>query len=149
MAIEYSHDGPDLLGTAGAIRQALPLLKDSFFVLYGDSYLPCDYRSVEEAFRRAGLPGLMTVYRNDGRYDGSNVEYDGKRILRNRLADEVGPGKVLRIHNPYSPENSLRRGRMFCERYDMTIDPASLAILQAAIDRIEAARRVVAARRAA
>jgi N-acetyl-alpha-D-muramate 1-phosphate uridylyltransferase len=82
MAIEYSYDGPALLGTAGAIRQALPLLADSFFVLYGDSYLPCDYRRVEEAFRRAGSPGLMTVYRNDGRYDGSNVEYDGNRILR-------------------------------------------------------------------
>lgn len=82
MAIEYSYDGPALLGTAGAIRKALPLLTDSFFVLYGDSYLPCDYRSVEEAFQRSGLPGLMTVYRNDDRYDGSNVEYGGNRILR-------------------------------------------------------------------
>ena len=82
IAIEYSYDGPALLGTAGAIRQALPLLTDSFFVLYGDSYLPCDYRSVAEAFRQAGLPGLMTVYRNDGQYDSSNLEYDGNRILR-------------------------------------------------------------------
>ena len=82
MAIEYSYDGPALLGTAGAIRQALPLLPESFFVLYGDSYLPCDYRRVEEAFQQAGLPGLMTVYRNDDQYDGSNVEYVGNRIVR-------------------------------------------------------------------
>jgi len=80
--IQYSYDGPTLLGTAGAIRQALPLLSAPFFVLYGDSYLPCDYRRVEDAFRRSGLPGLMTVYRNDGRYDVSNVEYDGTRILK-------------------------------------------------------------------
>jgi NDP-sugar pyrophosphorylase family protein len=82
MQIDYSFDGPNLLGTAGAIRRALPLLPECFFVLYGDSYLTCDYRTVETAFQGAGLPGLMTVYRNDGRYDRSNVEFDGGRILR-------------------------------------------------------------------
>jgi NDP-sugar pyrophosphorylase family protein len=80
--IDYTFDGPRLLGTAGAIRQALPLLPERFFVLYGDSYLPCDYRAVEDAFRASGLPGLMTVYRNEGRHDSSNVEYDGKRLLK-------------------------------------------------------------------
>ena len=80
--IDYTFDGPRLLGTGGAIRQALPLLPQRFFVLYGDSYLPCDYRAVEDAFRASGLPGLMTVYRNEGRYDSSNVEYDGGRILK-------------------------------------------------------------------
>ncbi len=80
--IDYSFDGPKLLGTAGAIRQALPLLPEDFFVLYGDSYLTCDYSAVEAAFRRAGLPGLMTVYHNEGLYDSSNVEYDGRRIVR-------------------------------------------------------------------
>ena len=71
-----------LLGTAGAIRQALPLLPERFFVLYGDSYLTCDYRAVEAAFVRSGMPGLMTVYRNEGRYDTSNVEFDGAQIVR-------------------------------------------------------------------
>ena len=80
--LEYSFDGPVLLGTGGAIRRALPLLPERFFVLYGDSYLPCDYRAVEEAFDRSGCEGLMTVYRNDGRFDTSNVEFDGTRILR-------------------------------------------------------------------
>ena len=82
ISIDYSFDGPVLLGTAGAIRQALPLLPERFFVLYGDSYLPCSYADVEAAFRQSGLPGLMTVYRNQGLYDSSNVEYDGGRILR-------------------------------------------------------------------
>lgn len=82
VTIEYSFDGPALLGTAGAIRQALPLLPERFFVLYGDSYLTCDYRRVEAAFFHSGLPALMTVFRNDGLYDGSNVEYDGARIVR-------------------------------------------------------------------
>jgi NDP-sugar pyrophosphorylase family protein len=78
---EFSFDGPILLGTAGAIRQALPLLGESFFVLYGDSYLPCDYGMVAEAFRRSAQPALMTIFRNEGQYDISNVEFDGTRIL--------------------------------------------------------------------
>jgi NDP-sugar pyrophosphorylase family protein len=82
ISIDYCFDGPVLLGTAGAIRQALPLLPERFFVLYGDSYLPCNYAAVEAAFRQSGFPGLMTVYRNEGLYDSSNVEYDGDRILR-------------------------------------------------------------------
>ncbi|HEX6504790.1 MAG TPA: nucleotidyltransferase family protein [Terriglobales bacterium] len=80
--IDYSFDGPVLLGTAGAIRRALPLLPHRFFVLYGDSYLTCDYRSVQNAFVNSGLPGLMTIYENDGNYDASNVEYNGRRILK-------------------------------------------------------------------
>lgn len=80
--IRYSADGPTPLGTAGAVRQALPLLGERFFVLYGDSYLPCDYRAVQQAFLKCGAPALMTVYRNEDRGDASNVEFDGRRILK-------------------------------------------------------------------
>lgn len=80
--LDYSFDGPELLGTAGAIRKALKLLPERFSVLYGDSYLTCDYSAVEDSFRQSNLPGLMTVYRNDGQYDRSNVVYDGTKILR-------------------------------------------------------------------
>ncbi len=81
LEISYSDDGHVPLGTAGAVRKALPLLGSRFFVLYGDSYLPCDYRLVQEAFLASGLPALMTVYRNEDRWDASNVEYEGGRIL--------------------------------------------------------------------
>jgi len=40
--IEYSFDGPTLLGTGGALIRALPMLGEAFYVLYGDSYLPID-----------------------------------------------------------------------------------------------------------
>jgi len=77
--LDYSFDGPKLLGTGGAIKRALPLLGDEFFVLYGDSYLPVDYRPIAEFFQRSGKPGCMTVYRNEGRYDTSNVVFhDGE-----------------------------------------------------------------------
>jgi N-acetyl-alpha-D-muramate 1-phosphate uridylyltransferase len=81
LRVEYSYDGPVLLGTAGAIRQAQPLLGEQFFILYGDSYLPCDYRAVANSFQASGKSGLMTVFRNEGRWDSSNVEYSDARIL--------------------------------------------------------------------
>lgn len=82
VSIEYAFDGPVLLGTAGAIRQALPRLPDRFFVIYGDSYLTCDFAAVEIAFVASGRLGLMTVFRNDGLFDTSNIEFDGTRIVR-------------------------------------------------------------------
>lgn len=78
--VDYCFDGPVLMGTAGAIRRALPLLGDAFFVLYGDSYLPCDYRRVAEAFFESGKQALMTVFFNQGLWDRSNVEYAEGRI---------------------------------------------------------------------
>lgn len=81
LEIAYSDDGGVPLGTAGAVRKALPKLGPRFFVLYGDSYLPCDYRQVQHAFLASGMPALMTVYRNEGRWDASNAEFEGGRLL--------------------------------------------------------------------
>ncbi|MGO8763665.1 MAG: nucleotidyltransferase family protein [Limisphaerales bacterium] len=95
MELKYSYDSPrhseatagalKLLGTGGAIRQALPLLGPEFFVLYGDSYLPVDYAPVADFFHRSGKPALMTVYRNEGKFDTSNVVFaDGEIKLYNK-----------------------------------------------------------------
>jgi NDP-sugar pyrophosphorylase family protein len=81
LEVDYSFDGPVLLGTAGAIRNALPKLGDSFFVMYGDSYLPCDYEAIARNFEATNVLGMMTVFRNDGKWDTSNVEFDGKKII--------------------------------------------------------------------
>lgn len=79
--VRYSQDGARPLGTGGALRQALPLLGEAFLVLYGDSYLECDYRAVQRAFLASGAPALITVYRNDDRWDRSNVRcLDGQVI---------------------------------------------------------------------
>ena len=80
--IDYVFDGPVMLGTAGALRKALPLLGDAFFVLYGDSYLDMDYRAARGALERSGKKGLMTVYLNAGRWDNSNVLYEQGHIVR-------------------------------------------------------------------
>jgi NDP-sugar pyrophosphorylase family protein len=81
LRIGFSFDGPQLLGTAGAVKRALSLLEETFFVLYGDSYLPCDYRAVHTAFEKSGKLALMTVLRNDGRWDRSNVQFVDGDIL--------------------------------------------------------------------
>jgi NDP-sugar pyrophosphorylase family protein len=83
--IDYSFDGATLLGTAGALKQALPLLGESFFILYGDSYLPIGWAAVERAFLASGKAGLMTVYRNEDNWDTSNVELlDGQILAYNK-----------------------------------------------------------------
>lgn len=80
--IRYSFDGAPLLGTAGAIRKALPVLGERFFALYGDSYLDCDYALVADTFAASRKRGLMTIYRNEGSFDTSNVEAENGVILR-------------------------------------------------------------------
>jgi NDP-sugar pyrophosphorylase family protein len=80
--LRYVYDGEQLLGTGGALLRALPLLGEAFFVLYGDSYLDCDYAAVAAAFHASGRLGLMTVFRNVGQWDTSNVHYDQGRIIR-------------------------------------------------------------------
>ncbi len=82
LSVAYSSDWPELQGTGGAVRRALPLLGNRYFVLYGDSYLPCDYEAVQNAFQQSGKRALMTVHRNEGRWDSSNVELKAGEIVR-------------------------------------------------------------------
>jgi NDP-sugar pyrophosphorylase family protein len=79
--VAYSYDGPRLLGTGGALRQAAPFLGKLFWVLYGDSYLEVDYRGILADFVARPALGLMTVMRNEDRWDGSNVVFRDGRIV--------------------------------------------------------------------
>jgi NDP-sugar pyrophosphorylase family protein len=78
LAVSYVDEGTDLRGTAGALRLALSrgALDEAFLVTYGDSFLPIDFGAVGAAFRRSGQPALMTVFRNEGRWDTSNVIFE-------------------------------------------------------------------------
>jgi N-acetyl-alpha-D-muramate 1-phosphate uridylyltransferase len=98
LAIQYSFDGNELLGTGGALKKALPLLGNHFFVLNGDSYLPCSFARIQSAFESMRRPALMTVLRNDGRWDKSNIllkngeliEYDKKSPRLDMLHIDFG-----------------------------------------------------------
>jgi len=90
--LTYSYDGPSPIGTLGAVRKAAPALGDRFLVLYGDTYLRLDYQSVVRKWADSGLPALMTVLRNEGQWDVSNVYFDGTRVVR---YDKRAPGPEM------------------------------------------------------
>jgi NDP-sugar pyrophosphorylase family protein len=81
LQVYYSNDGPNLLGTGGALKQALPKLGDNFFVLYGDSFLPLDFVNVQKAYINSGKKALMTIFQNHDLWDKSNVIFKEGRIL--------------------------------------------------------------------
>jgi NDP-sugar pyrophosphorylase family protein len=90
--VSWSDEGTTLLGTAGAIRLAVDrsAVDEAFFVLYGDSYLPISVGAVEEAWRSSGMPALMTVLRNEGRWDTSNSVYrEGRVVLYDKSRPEA------------------------------------------------------------
>jgi MurNAc alpha-1-phosphate uridylyltransferase len=82
LGVRFVDEGERLRGTAGALRLALDegALEESFLVTYGDSFLPIDFAAVFQSFVAAGKPALMTVFRNDGRWDTSNVIFDGRLV---------------------------------------------------------------------
>jgi N-acetyl-alpha-D-muramate 1-phosphate uridylyltransferase len=93
LEVQYSYEDPALLlGTGGALLNALALLEEVFFVLYGDSYLPTDYRAVADAFVARGSPAMMCVFRNEGQWDKSNVRIAGDRVVFYSKA--AGPGEA-------------------------------------------------------
>jgi NDP-sugar pyrophosphorylase family protein len=89
LRVAYVDEGEDLRGTAGALRLALAqgVLDDAFLVTYGDSFLPIDFGAVFGAFRASGQPALMTVFRNEGCWDTSNVIFEP--------SGDTGAGRVV------------------------------------------------------
>jgi MurNAc alpha-1-phosphate uridylyltransferase len=122
LSVSYVDEGEDLKGTGGALRLAFDaeLLDESFFVLYGDSFLPIEYAPVQAAYRKSGKPALMTVMQNKNRWDRSNaifippnvtlydkkcndetrarmnyIDYGLSVLSRNLIAARVGQGAVV------------------------------------------------------
>ena len=93
ISIDYSYDGPTRIGTLGAIRRAASRLGPRFLVLYGDTYLRIDYGGAATAWRHSGLPAMMTVLENDGRWDTSNASFDGARVI---AYDKRSPTAAMR-----------------------------------------------------
>jgi NDP-sugar pyrophosphorylase family protein len=82
-SIRYVDEGEQLRGTAGAVRLACEqgVLDDRFLVIYGDSFLPVEFAPIWNAFQESGKPAVMTVLRNEGRWDRSNVIYQPGRVV--------------------------------------------------------------------
>jgi NDP-sugar pyrophosphorylase family protein len=98
LKVSWIDEGEHLRGTGGALRLALDegALDDAFLVLFGDSYLPIELSGVEQAWRRSAMPALMTVLRNEGRWDASNAIYANGRVV---LYDKSRPeGRRPEMH---------------------------------------------------
>lgn len=97
IAVRYADEGPVLLGTAGALRRALPDLAPTFLVTYGDSFLPFDYAApLADLALHAGAQGTMAVFKNDDRWDRSNTQIEGERVVRyEKRARDAAPDPAI------------------------------------------------------
>lgn len=107
MKVVYSWEDPEaLLGTGGALVNALPLLGRQFLILYGDSYLPIDYAAMADAFLSQSRPAMMSVMRNEGQWDASNVRVE---------ADPCDGGEVVTLYS-----KATQPGEADCIDYGLT-----------------------------
>jgi NDP-sugar pyrophosphorylase family protein len=96
MKITIIHDPVSAVhGTGVALINAFRRLPKEFILMYGDSYLDFEWPDVT---MRDPLvrPILMTVYRNEGKHHASNVEMDGKRIVRYGSGRNPGDAKNMK-----------------------------------------------------
>lgn len=82
LAVQYSYDGDVLKGTGGALKNAEDKLHDKFFLMYGDSYLTTNFQDIEKEFLNSDKQTLMTVYKNEGKYDSSNVSIKNNTVVK-------------------------------------------------------------------
>lgn len=80
--VSYAYDTEISAGTGGAVLNALPLLPEIFWIMYGDSYLDINFRKISEYFKSLNQFGLMTVFKNNNLFDRSNVVFKNSSILK-------------------------------------------------------------------
>lgn len=84
------NDGNRLLGTAGAVRAALNVLPERFWLTYGDSIGFANLRDIERTLDSLSADAVMTVLRNEGRWDRSNVHVEGEMVASYRSTPPEG-----------------------------------------------------------
>lgn len=130
ISIKYSYDGEKLLGTGGAVRSAMKYLADDFLLIYGDSFMDIDYAETlyrYEKGKAAGARALMTVLRNNNRFDKSNVVMDGERLV---LYDKHNPTPEMDYidYGVCMYERSLFEGFDEDEAFDIAVIQHELSV---------------------
>lgn len=75
--VKIIDDGNKLLGTGGAIKKSIRLLKDQFYVIYGDSFLNFKLKDLKIINKFS----IMAIYKNLNKYDKSNVKRKKKDFI--------------------------------------------------------------------
>lgn len=144
MRIGYVEDGDRLLGTAGALRRALPALAETFLCTYGDSYLPFDYQAPLVDLRaHPEALGTMAVFRNEDQFDRSNTEVQGEMVTRYEKQARGAPRDRSLDHIDYGA-TALRREVIAALPEG---EPHDLAAVQRALAAAGKLRALVAERR--
>lgn len=96
ISIELIEDGPSPLGTGGAVKNILKRLESPTFVMYGDSFLRVNFSDVCKSYNE-NLGPLIVIYKNNDRYDKSNIYFDNGNIIYSKtnpshLSDHIDYG---------------------------------------------------------
>jgi NDP-sugar pyrophosphorylase family protein len=129
VSLTYAWERNGLLGTAGAIRSAEPLLAPEFFVAYGDSYLLLDYRAIMTRFRSSDALAMMVVYRNEDRLERSNVVVEDGHVVAYDKTTRL-PGMVF-----------INEGLSLLRRRSLQLIPPGIPFTQEQLFQMLARRR--------
>lgn len=135
--ITYAREEPEILGTAGGVKNFDRLLGERFFVIYGDVFSLMDYATMAERFsEKEDAIGMELVGATDHPYDSDLVQLDdelrflkihpkphktlppnyksmrGVFIFTNRILQYIPPMQYYEIDHQLLPD-VLRRGETF------------------------------------
>jgi NDP-sugar pyrophosphorylase family protein len=105
--IDVIEDGPVLLGTGGALKQAAHLLPEHFWVTYGDTLLDVDLDAAERRARAAGWDAVLTVLHNRDRWQRSNVRVDRDLIVSYEKAPPRGTHEYIDYGYLFLPRSAV------------------------------------------
>lgn len=89
VSITYAEEKPEILGTAGGVKNFESLVDENFFMMYGDLYSEVDYSRMAEQYFAPGGPadngafGMELIGNTDHPYDSDLVAVDANlKFLR-------------------------------------------------------------------
>ncbi len=82
ISISYSKEPDQLLGAAGALKNATSLLEPEFMVTYGDSFLRMDYAQFIDDFHSLGKLGTMAVLENHNQFGKSDLKVQNGLVTK-------------------------------------------------------------------
>ena len=93
--LDFSHDGPQRLGTGGAIAKSLPTFSGNFAVMYGDSYITANLQEIMRSFHDDSGQTQITVTRNVLNPNEHNV------VIQEGILEKVGKNISDGTHAEY------------------------------------------------
>lgn len=97
--IDYSFE-EKFMGTGGALQLAKNKLENEFFLLFGDSYLPIDYKKIAYQYSRSKKMAMLAIYDNK---EDTKVPFN------------LAVGKSKKIITYYNKKEANFHGLNYCD----------------------------------